>query len=115
MFDARHKCLGAVFFGQLKYAKGAITHHGDNLTGAGTSRPRNPHSPNHPQPSHPIIRSAIPMPPLYLVGEGDDERISIQLSRVPVDVDTLFLVVNSYRYSVGIGNGILCDTVRDSV
>jgi tellurium resistance protein TerD len=52
-----------VFFGNLTHKSGAITHLGDNLTGA---------------------------------GEGDDEQILIDLSRLPKEITKLVFTVNIY-------------------
>lgn len=53
-----------VYFGNLSHPSGAITHLGDNLTGA---------------------------------GDGDDEQILIDLSRLPSDITKLVFVVNIYN------------------
>ncbi len=53
-----------VYFGNLSHPSGAITHLGDNLTGA---------------------------------GDGDDEQILIDLSRLPFDITKLVFVVNIYK------------------
>lgn len=53
-----------VYFGNLKHRSGAVTHLGDNLTGA---------------------------------GEGDDEQIVIDLSKVPEAYDKIVVVVNIYQ------------------
>lgn len=53
-----------VFFGNLSHPSGAITHLGDNLTGA---------------------------------GDGDDEQIIIDLSRIPPDITKLIFTVNIYQ------------------
>lgn len=58
--DVKQNC---VYFGNLRHPSGAITHQGDNLTGA---------------------------------GEGDDEQIIINLSKVPANVHKLVFVVNLY-------------------
>lgn len=52
-----------IYFGNLSHKSGAITHLGDNLTGA---------------------------------GEGDDEQILIDLSRLPKEITKLVLTVNIY-------------------
>lgn len=52
-----------IFFGNLSHKSGAITHLGDNLTGA---------------------------------GEGDDEQIIVDLSRIPKDIAKLVFTVNIY-------------------
>lgn len=53
-----------VYFGNLSHSSGAITHLGDNLTGA---------------------------------GDGDDEQILIDLSRLPADITKLVFTVNIYN------------------
>lgn len=53
-----------VYFGNLSHPSGAITHLGDNLTGA---------------------------------GEGDDEQILLDLSRIPPDIAKLVFTVNIYE------------------
>lgn len=53
-----------VYFGNLSHSSGAITHLGDNLTGA---------------------------------GDGDDEQILIDLSRIPPDITKLVVTVNIYE------------------
>ncbi|HEY9298831.1 TerD family protein [Microcoleus sp. FACHB-53] len=53
-----------VYFGNLSHSSGAITHLGDNLTGA---------------------------------GDGDDEQIIIDLSRLPSDITKLVFTVNIYN------------------
>ncbi|MGB3239307.1 MAG: TerD family protein [Geitlerinemataceae cyanobacterium] len=53
-----------IYFGNLSHSSGAITHLGDNLTGA---------------------------------GEGDDEQITIDLSRVPSTIHKLVFTVNIYE------------------
>jgi stress response protein SCP2 len=53
-----------VYFGNLNHPSGAITHLGDNLTGA---------------------------------GDGDDEQILIDLSRIPPDITKLIFTVNIYE------------------
>jgi stress response protein SCP2 len=52
-----------VYFGNLSHRSGAITHLGDNLTGA---------------------------------GEGDDEQIIVDLSRIPSQIVKLIFTVNIY-------------------
>ncbi len=58
------RCSGAAYFGKLKLFEGAISHSGDNLTGA---------------------------------GDGDDEVITVDLTRVPESVNRLLLTISSYR------------------
>ncbi len=61
------KCISAedvVYFGNLRHKSGAVTHMGDNLTGA---------------------------------GEGDDEQIVVDLTRVPQQYDRIVIVVNIYQ------------------
>ena len=53
-----------VYFGNLSHRSGAITHLGDNLTGA---------------------------------GDGDDEQILVDLSRIPLQITKLVFVVNIYE------------------
>ncbi len=53
-----------VYFGNLSHKSGAITHLGDNLTGA---------------------------------GDGDDEQIIVDLSRIPQDIQKLVFTVNIYQ------------------
>jgi len=53
-----------VWFRQLRSKDGAVTHSGDNLTGA---------------------------------GDGDDETITVDLSRLPASVTALVFTVNSFR------------------
>lgn len=53
-----------VYFGNLQHKTGAVTHMGDNLTGA---------------------------------GEGDDEQILVDLSRLPAEYDRIVIVVNIYQ------------------
>jgi stress response protein SCP2 len=53
-----------IYFGNLSHSSGAITHLGDNLTGA---------------------------------GDGDDEQILIDLSRIPPDITKLVFTVNIYH------------------
>ena len=53
-----------VFFGNLSHASGAITHLGDNLTGA---------------------------------GDGDDEQIKIDLSKVPAEITKIAFTVTIYE------------------
>jgi len=53
-----------IYFGNLKHKSGAVTHLGDNLTGA---------------------------------GEGDDEQILIDLSRLPREINKLVFTVNIYQ------------------
>ncbi len=63
-FDRRGKDIGKVWFMHKKEFGGAITHSGDNLTGA---------------------------------GEGDDEVINVDLSRLPAEVTVLAFTINSFR------------------
>ncbi len=53
-----------VYFGNLQHRTGAVSHMGDNLTGA---------------------------------GEGDDEQILVDLSRLPAEYDRIVIVVNIYQ------------------
>lgn len=53
-----------IYFGNLSHRSGAITHLGDNLTGA---------------------------------GEGDDEQIIVDLSRLPKEIEKLVFTVNIYQ------------------
>lgn len=53
-----------IYFGNLKHKSGAVTHLGDNLTGA---------------------------------GEGDDEQILVDLSRLPREINKLVFTVNIYQ------------------
>ena len=53
-----------VYFGNLRHKTGAVSHMGDNLTGA---------------------------------GEGDDEQILVDLSRLPAEYDKIVIVVNIYQ------------------
>lgn len=53
-----------IYFGNLSHKSGAITHLGDNLTGA---------------------------------GEGDDEQIIVDLSRLPKEIEKLVFTVNIYQ------------------
>lgn len=53
-----------IYFGNLSHKSGAITHLGDNLTGA---------------------------------GEGDDEQIIVDLSRLPQEIEKLVFTVNIYQ------------------
>ena len=53
-----------VYFGALRHISGAVTHMGDNLTGA---------------------------------GDGDDEQIVVELSKVPPEYDKIVIVVNIYQ------------------
>ncbi len=55
-----------VYFGNLKHKSGAVSHHGDNLTGG---------------------------------GEGDDEQVSIDLTKLPSEYDRLVIAVNIYKGS----------------
>ncbi|GJD22041.1 stress protein [Rivularia sp. IAM M-261] len=52
-----------IYFGNLSHKSGAITHLGDNLTGA---------------------------------GDGDDEQVIVDLSRIPNDISKLVFTVNIY-------------------
>lgn len=56
--------IDQVWFRQLRSKDGAVTHSGDNLTGA---------------------------------GDGDDETITVDLTRVPADVTALVFTVSSFR------------------
>lgn len=53
-----------VYFGNLQHRTGAVSHMGDNLTGA---------------------------------GEGDDEQILVDLSRLPAEYDRIVIIVNIYQ------------------
>lgn len=53
-----------VYFGNLRHKSAAVTHMGDNLTGA---------------------------------GDGDDEQIVVELSKMPQEYDKLVFVVNIYQ------------------
>lgn len=53
-----------IYFGNLKHKSGAVTHLGDNLTGA---------------------------------GDGDDEQLLLDLTKVPADYDRIIVVVNIYQ------------------
>jgi len=53
-----------VYFGNLKHPSGAVTHTGDNLTGA---------------------------------GEGDDEQIIVDLSRIPENIHRIVFAVSIYK------------------
>lgn len=62
--DKWTKQANVVYFGNLSHPSGAITHLGDNLTGA---------------------------------GDGDDEQLLIDLSRIPPDITKLVFTVNIYE------------------
>lgn len=64
VFDETGKLVDEIWFRQLKGMAGAITHMGDNLTGA---------------------------------GDGDDEIIKVDLSKLPATVSALVFTVNSFR------------------
>lgn len=53
-----------VFFNNLRHNSGCVTHHGDNLTGA---------------------------------GEGDDEQITVQLSKLPAQYERVVILVSIYK------------------
>jgi stress response protein SCP2 len=59
-----------VYYGNLTYGGGAITHHGDNLVGHTGSRRDN---------------------------DADDENISINLSTIPANRESLLFVINIYN------------------
>ena len=53
-----------VFFNNLRHNSGCVTHHGDNLTGA---------------------------------GEGDDEQITVKLSKLPAQYERVVILVSIYK------------------
>lgn len=53
-----------IYFNNLHHKSGAVSHHGDNLTGG---------------------------------GDGDDEQVSISLSKVPAEYDRIVIAVNIYK------------------
>ncbi len=59
--------LDTVYFGNKEHPSGSVIHHGDNLTGEGDG------------------------------GNGDDENITVDLSRVPREFTKLFFVLNIYN------------------
>lgn len=63
VFDANGNILENVYFGNKRAFSNAITHNGDNLTGA---------------------------------GDGDDETIDIDLSKLPANANSLIFTINSF-------------------
>jgi tellurium resistance protein TerZ len=64
VFDESGALVDQIWFRQLQGVGGAITHSGDNLTGA---------------------------------GDGDDETIKVDLSKLPGSIKSLVFTVNSFR------------------
>jgi len=68
LFDVNKSMVDAVWFRQLRSKDGCIQHSGDNLTGKTKGE-----------------------------AEGDDETISVDLKKVPANVNTLIFTVNSFQ------------------
>ena len=67
MFGSRNVCNDIIYFGNKEHESGCLLHHGDNLTGEGG------------------------------IQDGDDENITVQLDKVPTNVEKLVFILNIYR------------------